>query len=52
LNTQLLDRTPLRDRLLFKMGGTIDAFVVCHERLRALFSGDDSGVWLQSVADY
>lgn len=31
LNTELLDKTPLEERLLFKMGGTIDALVVARE---------------------
>lgn len=52
LDRKRLDQTPLRDRLLFKMGGTINTFVVCHESLRSLFSGEDAGVWLQSIADY
>ena len=52
LNATLLDATPLRERLLFKMGGTLDAFVVCHASLRSLFEGAHAGVELQAVADY
>lgn len=52
LNTQLLDQTPLRDRLLFKMGGAIDAFVICHESLRPLFATEKTGVRLLALADY
>lgn len=52
LNTKLLDRTSLRDRLLFKMGGTIDAFVVCHASLRPLFVTENNCVRLLALADY
>jgi hypothetical protein len=51
LDKKRLDQTPLRHRLLFKMGGTIDPFLVCHESIRSLFSADDAGVRLQAVGD-
>lgn len=52
LNKELLDRTPLQDRLLFKMGGTLDGYVVCHKSLCSIFRAGAGGAELQSVADY
>lgn len=53
LNTQLLDDTPLKDRLLFKMGGTLHAMIVCHKSLASIFlAGESNGVRLQAVGDY
>jgi hypothetical protein len=40
LNEALLDATPLEERLLFQMGGTITAFVFCHESIVKLFRRD------------
>ena len=39
LDVELLDRTPLEQRLLFKMGGTIDGYVACHKSLAPIFRG-------------
>lgn len=39
LNVELLDNTPLENRLLFKMGGTIDGHVACHKSLAPIFRG-------------
>lgn len=37
LDTQLLDKTPLSERRLFKMGGTIRGFVTVHQSLMKAF---------------
>lgn len=34
---ELMDNTPLNTRLFFKMGGTIGAFVFCHESIAGIF---------------
>lgn len=53
LNEELLDKTPLEQRLLFKMGGSIDAFVVCHQKLLGLFRGDGkNGAKLTPIHEY
>lgn len=52
LDAELLNRTPLRERLLFKMGGSQDAFVVCHRSIASLFRGHENGVRMVAVSDY
>lgn len=53
LNKKLLDETPLPERLLFKMGGTQDGYVVCHQSIVRIFRRDGtSGATLTPVADY
>lgn len=53
LNKELLDEIPLEKRLLFKMGGTQDGYITCHQSLLKLFSGGEkSGAKLTRVADY
>jgi hypothetical protein len=53
LNSELLDRVPLANRLLFQMGGTQDAFMVCHKSIASLFrSNTSNGVRLQLIKDY
>ncbi|WP_426212689.1 hypothetical protein [Massilia sp. TWP1-3-3] len=53
LDAEVLDRTPLEKRLLFKMGGTIDAYVFCHESIAGLFrSGMPQGARLVLASDY
>lgn len=53
LNEELLDKTPLEQRLLFQMGGTLDPFFVCHQKLLGIFQfGRTSGVKLTSIAEY
>lgn len=53
LDMELLDRTPLEKRLLFQMGGTVDAFVFCHESIAGLFRRDiPNGARLVLAADY
>lgn len=49
----LLDKTPLENRLLFKMGGTRTAPVFCHESIAGIFRRDlPNGAKLTLVADY
>ncbi len=49
----LLDKTPLEKRLLFKMGGTVDAFVFCHESIADIFRREmPNGARLVLAADY
>ena len=50
LNTDLLDKTPLRDRLLFKMGGQTSEFAVCHESILSIFRA--SGAKIIPIRDY
>lgn len=53
LDERMLDDTPPERRLLFKMGGDLNAFVVCHESLAGIFAADGTaGAELQAVADY
>jgi hypothetical protein len=53
LNSELLDSIPLKDRLLFKMGGTIQGMVVCHKSIAGIFrSGQNTGARLQLISDY
>lgn len=37
LDKDVMDRTPLEKRLLFKMGGAVDAPLFCHESIVGLF---------------
>jgi len=53
LNSELLDRTPLAERLLFQMGGTLDGLVTCHKSLAGVFRGNGTnGARLQAITDY
>lgn len=53
LDRELMAKTALKDRLLFKMGADIMGFVVCHESLASLLGGaGDRGAKLVSLADY
>lgn len=53
LDAAVLDQIPLNQRLLFKMGGTLDAFIVCHQDIAAIFRGNgNSGARLVSIPDY
>lgn len=50
---EILNRTPLQERLLFRMGGTVDGLVTCHSSIGGVFRGNgDSGAVLQSVQDF
>lgn len=51
LNHDLMLRTPLKNRLLFQMGGVTDAFFVCHQSLYRLFSQAD-GIELVRLDEY
>jgi hypothetical protein len=50
LNEELLDRTPLESRRLFKMGSTLDGFVVAHVSVAKHFRL--SGAVLVPIAEY
>ncbi|MET3134304.1 hypothetical protein AAKU55_004599 [Oxalobacteraceae bacterium GrIS 1.11] len=53
LDKELLDKIPLNQRLLFKLGGTLSAFIVCHESISHLFyTGDQCGSKLTLISDY
>ena len=53
LNTDLLDKTPLEKRLLFKMGGTLESFVFCHVSIAGLFRRNmPNGARLVLASDY
>lgn len=55
LNKDILDKTPLKNRLLFKMGGSSDAYIVCHQSLVRNFQGDQEselGVFFQQISKY
>jgi hypothetical protein len=50
LNVKLLDETPLENRLLFKMGATIDGYVACHKSLAPIFrGGGKNGAMLKEI---
>lgn len=49
----LLNSIPLSQRLLFKMGGAVNAFIVCHESILDIFkSGNSGGIRFVRVEDY
>lgn len=53
LDGKLLDTVPTPERLLFKMGGTISANVLCHTSLLPIFSGGGkSGAQLTPVPEF
>jgi hypothetical protein len=53
LNRQLLEATPLENRLLFQMGATQDAMIACHRSIADLFRGNGHhGVALQAITHY
>jgi hypothetical protein len=53
LSQDILDKTKMENRLLFKMGGSLDAFIVCEKKFSNLFpNGEKSGLQLLLVSDY
>jgi hypothetical protein len=53
LNAELLEKTPLKDRLLFQMGGVTNAPFVCHKSLYPLLHGaDGKGAQLTLIKDF
>jgi len=52
LDEQVLDRIPLQNRQIFKMGSTQDGYIFCHKSLAHLFRGTDCGVELVAVPAY
>jgi hypothetical protein len=51
LNHALLDQTPMRERLLFKMGGTDDGFITAHASVARYFAGK-TGVVVVPLVEY
>jgi hypothetical protein len=49
LNVKLLDETPLENRLLFKMGATVDGYVACHKSLAPIFRREKNGAVLKEI---
>lgn len=53
LNSKLLNETPIEKRRLFKLGGSQDDFVVCHQTFTKHFSGSvGTGLKFTKVSDY
>jgi hypothetical protein len=53
LDAAVLEKIPLSQRLLFKMGGTLDPYIVCHRDIAAIFRGNgESGARLVAIPDY
>ncbi len=53
LNKEVFDKSKIESRLLFKMGGSLNAFIVCEKSLASLFPDDEkSGMKLILVSDY
>jgi hypothetical protein len=53
LDQKVLDQLPIKQRLLFKLGGSTDAFILCHKSLARIFSGNgSSGADLTPIGDY
>ena len=53
MNENILDEIPLEKRLLFKMGGTLDGYIACHQKLSRLFASEgDKGVDVVKIADF
>lgn len=53
LDAEVLATVPLDRRLLFKMGGTQDAYIVCHKDIARLFRGNgDNGARLVPIAEH
>lgn len=52
-NDDLLNSIPESQRLLFKMGGSLDPFIVCHESILNIFkSGNGNGIKFVQIGDY
>jgi hypothetical protein len=53
-DVELMKRTPLEQRLLFKLGGTLDAFIVAHTSILTKFFGPPgvNGADYIRVSDY
>lgn len=52
-DNEIMGNTPLEQRLLFKMGGTIGSFVFCHESIAGIFRRSmPNGASLVLAADY
>jgi hypothetical protein len=53
-NEPLMQKTPLEQRLLFKMGGSLDAYIVAHQSilLKVFGQGIKNGAEYVKVSDY
>ncbi|PLK46935.1 hypothetical protein C0V76_19345 [Uliginosibacterium sp. TH139] len=53
-NQELFAKTPLSQRLLFKLGGSIDAYIVAHQSILTKIFGraPDNGAEYVRVSDY
>lgn len=53
-DVDLMKRTPLEQRLLFKLGGSLDAYIVAHKSILLKFFGqpDTNGAEYIRVSDY
>lgn len=49
-DSKIMDDTPLEKRFLFKLGGTIDAYITCHKSIKHLF--ENKGTDVVAVADW
>lgn len=53
LNSKLLKEIPLSERLFFKMGGAIDAFITVHQSVLSIFSSQGTeGIRLQKLTEF
>ena len=52
LDEEIMKRTPLRERLLFQMGGSLEAPVVAHISIAHYFSGKRIGAQVISLEDF
>ena len=46
-----LDATAAPDKLLFKMGGSIDAFITCHKSLISVFNSGANGTEITPITE-
>ena len=52
LSDEALEGTPLNQRQLFQLGGSVDAFSVAHQSVAAIFSAAGGGVHVLPIQDY
>lgn len=52
LDPVVMEKTPLEKRLLFKMGGDLSNYIVCHQSLLSIFrAGGDSGANILALSE-
>lgn len=49
LDVKAIEGRTLKDRLLFKMGGTMQAHVTCHRSIISAFSSDENGIDISPI---